>query len=393
MKRDIPHAFRFVTLSNRNTWENSTLEEWVCKRQELLKKREHSGDLRAHWVEYIRAYSEANKRVKEEDKEAGRRHRGPLSGRQRARIEEILKDEFFTGRTIPVGFNDWEREFLLVSDWLDEFLNGEPCSNPWLANKLFWWLLDTEASTGLTKMRRECLARRQESVAPTADPGRRMPRKKNPFLPHPLELIWIHRCSVQRLSELKRIIETATKFGIEPDDYEAEYPCPICNRKYDAIRNARKCCQERLSEEDNHLLQKYAQLFGLGGPGHQSFLSDFLAMIWAAGYETIVTVEDIMDWSEWSSFEDTQLFEFVHKFVGFLFAAEPDTIRRKMTKKQLTDFYEHFGVAEGFRFYLDRSLPGAPFMLSPREWFLNLDDEGVPTAGPTCFPLSIPDKD
>lgn len=99
-----------------------------------------------------------------------------------------------------------------------------------------------------------------------------------------------------------------------------------------------------------------------------------------------------MEWPEWDSLESTQLFEFARKFIAFLFAAEPDTIRRKMTKQLLSDSYDHHGVAEEFRFYLDRSEPGPPFMLAPREWFLHLDNDGAPPPGPSCFPLHLPDE-
>ena len=78
MRRGIPEAVRHVILSNRNTWENTTLEEWVNKRLELLQKLEHSDRLRTHWAKYFRAYSETCQRVREEDKEAGGESQDPL---------------------------------------------------------------------------------------------------------------------------------------------------------------------------------------------------------------------------------------------------------------------------------------------------------------------------
>jgi len=212
----VPEAFAQVVLHNRTTWANATLREWIEMREHLLEKERQQGKPEEWIIKRNHNIIETCERLAREVPNFCGTLR-PAAASEVSKRQSALMDEIHFGKGCgDAPLTDWEKEFLRVSTWLDEALEIAERDGPKPPiGLLVEWVLSVELSEDLAKKRNEKRHREREAMTPP--PGKQSTNRKNPFYPHPLELVHVARVvhivierTQQRFVEFSATNEAAT---------------------------------------------------------------------------------------------------------------------------------------------------------------------------------------
>lgn len=359
---DIPEAFRHVDLTDPTTWHYASIFDWFAMRDEIMKK----GPSEKEREVLPRILIRANKKLDAEEKRDRGRKPGPyLSGRQEARLGVLVSDLMNKSHVAPQSISPWERKFIVASEWVESVRNNFRDQTPTAAAIRVLCEMAANNESDLQSLRADRQRRMTDSIASTS--GRGLPGGRIAYLPGPIELLQIYRLAALFVTHLKEAVQNAHELKLKADKFGCAYPCTECGEKFDDVTGARACCGSE------RVMQKYGQLHPVVVPGslrHREHLRAFVHFLWQFEYPTARTLDEFVDWPEWKQIRSTSAANFSRAMLAFLFAAKPESIRRKLTRGELEAEYAKHHIPDELRYYPDKIAFGRVHAeMSPCRWY------------------------
>lgn len=371
-----PETFELVDLDDPSTFHNVTIQEWMKLRAELRARIPDEKQQRRLQSQISAAHKRAHSTLRGEERARGRRLGTYLSGRQLARYRQLLRQELSARISLSGLLSTWEKRFYEASGWLDEIRLARPSDGPMArhAKMLLRWCQESDRVRALHLGE----YRGRSSASTSIYAGGGMPAGKNGFLPEPIELLPVFRLAYLMVLQLRAGAEYAQKFDLKIDRYGAAFPCRKCGELFFYLEDANSCCKPGYPTD---VCWKMARAIPQGSRLHLRHLERFYRLLWRFGYDTPTAPHEALKWDLWPGILSTSRSAFVRAFLGLVFCASPETVRRRLAHDSLLKAYERFRIQPSFRDFLGRNRLGGTAIMRPRGWYLNEDRPIRPDRG------------
>lgn len=369
----IPREFRLIDLTDPSTWHMATIQQWIALRDELRCQLGLDKDPTVRKREIADATSRA---IAEFNRREGRKGRGsawPWTGRQTALYAKLVAREMPEMTALDADDVEWAVEFLKSAEWLDRLVEAYKADNiqRGVVRALVERLYAIEPE--IAGVRSEFRDRARASVSTSCGAG--LPAGKNAYIPEPIELLQLKRLACLVTESLRDGISIAQDLQLSLDRYGAAYPCRRCRRKYERPDMAEACCSMQYAGDKR---DDYYRAIVVGSSSHRRNLRFLLRLLWQFGYDTPIDLDDLVAWPTWSSITTSSTATFAEKLLGHLFSAKPETIRRRLARRELSIEYREFNIDPDLRDFQNRRLVSIGAELRPKGWYRVGPGQGVP---------------